>query len=111
MRAQGEDVRLSFPTVVAERDDVVIGFLATQPRKDAIVAGPLVVAQSVPRPGLLVIRLGEAYDAVLRRAGIKTYYFHVEPQRINWKDILEKTGAFEQVSADDTGTWFRRVIA
>ena len=110
LREQGEDARLSFPTVVAERAGRIIGFCATQPRKDAVVAGPLAVAKDIPHPGITIIRLGEAYENVLKAAGIKVYWFHVEPHMKEWADILRRVG-FEPMQQDDTGGWFRRAIA
>ena len=109
LREQGEDVRLSFPTVMAEREGAVVGFCATQPRKDAVVAGPLVVAKDLPRPGITIIRLGEAYENVMRAAGVKVYWFHVEPHMTEWADILKRVG-FEPYAEDAAGVRFRRVL-
>lgn len=110
LREQGEDVALSFPTVLAERDGKIIGFVSTRPRKDMVVAGPLVVSKAITRPGMVIIRLGEAYEAVMKKAGVTAYVFHVEPHMTAWAGILDRTG-FERWHQDDTGTWFRRAVA
>lgn len=109
MLSQGQDATCSFPTVLAEREGKIVGFCATQPRKDAVVAGPMAVSKDLPRPGITIIRLGEAYENVLRHAGVKVYWFHVEPHMKEWADILRRVG-FEPFAEDAEGIRFRRVL-
>jgi hypothetical protein len=110
LRARGEEATLSFPTVLAERAGEVIGFLATQPRKDAVVAGPIAVAASIEHPAYVVIRLAEAYDAVMRKAGITLYYAHIATEYRQWADYVERVG-LEPWHRDESGTWFKRRVA
>ena len=81
---------LNWPTVAAERDGKVIGFLSTMPFEGAIVAGPLVL-EKTPNM-LLTIRLGEAYEVVLRAAGITAYHHCVPVERRDYIEMLERLG-------------------
>lgn len=78
---QGEppSVRLSFPTVLAERDGSVIGFLSTHPSSTHIMAGPLEVKGG--RNMITFIRLIEAYENVLRAAGVASFMFYTRAER------------------------------
>ena len=71
------DVPRRFPTVVAERDGHIVGFLATDARADFICAGPLSVSPDAAQSrGILAMRLIQAYEAVLLQAqGVEGYYF------------------------------------
>lgn len=81
---------LNWPTVAAERDGKIVGFLSTLPVEGAVVAGPLVL-EKTPNM-LLTIRLGEAYEVVLRMAGVKTYFHAVEKDRTEYIGMLERLG-------------------
>jgi hypothetical protein len=111
MREEGPPVKLGWPTVLAERDGKVIGFVSTQPRRDALVAGPLVL-NGTPRPGIVVMRLAEAYDLVMRKAGVTSYLFHVDTDNAKWLEILKGLGGaagFEILGTSDSGgTWLKR---
>src|ERR671914_1764118 len=111
LRQHGPVVKLGWPTVLAERRGEVLGFVSTRPDQRVIVAGPLVV-NGTPRPGIVVMRLADAYDRVMRKAGVTSYLFHVEPGNARWLEMLRDLGAasgFEVVApAEDGGTWIRR---
>ena len=100
-----EPVALSFPTVMAERDGKLIGFLATQPRKEAVIAGPLMLRERSP---FVTLRLLEAYDNVMRAAGITAYHFYVKNGN-QWREQVERLG-FEAWSHDEGGAWYRRTL-
>lgn len=104
-----ERATLSWPTIVAERDGSIIGFLATQPRTDAIVAGPLAVRPS-PGAAWTLMRLIDAYEAVLRLAGVTSYRFFVERANARWTRLVAKLG-LEPLSQDDTHAWYERRVA
>ena len=105
MREFVEPVALSFPTVMAERDGVLLGFLATQPRKEAVIAGPLMLRDRSP---FVTLRLLEAYDNVMRAAGITAYHFYVR-QGNAWRSQVERLG-FEAWHQDEGGAWYRRTL-
>lgn len=108
-RAQGVSVTMSWPTVVADRHDQIIGCLGTRPSKKAVIAGPLVVAPTVQRPVLTVMRLIEAYEVVLKQAGVRFFFFKVDFGNEVWRRLVEKMGhrAYHQ---DGQGTIYRREV-
>ena len=63
---------LSFPTVVADDDGVIIGYMTTQPRKDQVVAGPLYVSPEV-NTGHVAIELADFYGKILLGFGVTQY--------------------------------------
>lgn len=67
---------LSFPTVMAERDGALVGFLSTWSSKKALIAGPLEVKGG--KNIFLFIRLIEAYENVMRIAGVKRFLFFTQ---------------------------------
>lgn len=95
---------LNWPTVAAERNGKLIGFLSTLPIEGAVVAGPLVLE----KPSMITtIRLGEAYEVVLRMAGVKTYLHTVESTRTDYIGMLERLG-YTQLAGKDGMTVMRR---
>lgn len=111
MRAQGPDVGLTFPTVFAERGTQVVGLLGTRPSDKAVIAGPMVLSPDVSRANILAMRLGEAYEEVLRRAGVTVYHLHVASGQRAWADILARAGFEPWQNAEDGGTWYQRRLA
>jgi hypothetical protein len=88
----------------------LLGFLATTPSTKAVIAGPLVVAPGLPRPAIVMMRLIEAYEVILAKAGIRAYLFHVETGNPGWRTIVEEAG-HEPFSTDATGAWYQRKVA
>ena len=98
---------MTFPTVMAVRDGQVIGVLGTQKRDDMIVAGPFVLAHKSP---FVVLHLLDAYDLVMRRAGIVAYHFYIDPGNAHWQAQVERLG-FTAWSRDEAGgAWYRRSL-
>ena len=113
-RDHGMDAKtFTFPTVVADREGEIVGFLATQPSKTAVVAGPLAVA--TPRPLITVLRLLEAYENVLKAAGVSHYYFEVDAANHDWLRMIEQSSeqvnSIQPVQSTPEGTWHRRRLA
>ena len=110
LKAQGlDDGALSYPTVMALRDDGVIGLLSTIASHEAIICGPLVV--STPRPIIVALRLIESYENVLRSAGVSQYVFGVDPKASGaWLRLLFKVQLVPYYR-DDTAVWFTRTLA
>lgn len=109
MKEYQDPVPLGFPTVMALRDGELIGFLSTHVSRSMLVAGPLVIRGWGQRRAITMIRLIEAYDAVMQRAGIKAYHFHVERDNEGWRAQVERAG-FEPWHEDDEGVWYRREL-
>lgn len=98
--------RLEFPTVVAKRKGKILGFLSTMPSKDAIVAGPLVVAPEVKGP--IVMRLVESYENVLRMAGVESYLFRVPA--LHWQKQIERAFEIQPYHVEDGFAWYQRFL-
>jgi len=109
-RAQGVTRTFGWPSVCAERDGQLLGVLATTPSKKAVIAGPLVIAPGVARPIIMVIRLIEAYEVILKQAGVKAYCFHIQTDNPAWRQIVEEMG-HEPFGQDDAGVWYERKVA
>lgn len=91
---------LNFPTVLAEREGKVIGFLSTIKASQSIgvCAGPLMLAKGPNM--LLAIRLAEAYEVLLRKVGVKEYFHTVEKTRSEYIGMLERLGYTKQHEMD-----------
>ena len=96
-----------FPTVVAERDGEVIGFLSTWPSDKAVFAGPLVVDGG--KNPFLFIRLVEGYENVLKAAGVKVYLHHIDKEREEHVGMMERLG-FSRYREVDTGWLMKREL-
>ena len=81
---------LNFPTVVAERGGEVIGFVSTKPCTEAVVAGPLVIEGG--KNPFVFLRLTEAYENVLRKAGVKVYLHEIDKDRPEHVAMMERLG-------------------
>ncbi len=107
--SESPEVAFGFPTVYAARDGVLLGFLGTLKTKDAVVAGPLVIDPTTKAPGLLAMRLVEAYEQVLTQAGITSYLFGIDTKNTSWKALVEKRG-FAPYAGDENSTWYIKEI-
>lgn len=118
MKSQGEEVPslLGFPTVVARDtpNGEITGVLGTNLTNQIVVADPLVVRTdrlSVVR----IIRLVEAYENVLRWAGVGSYHFYVEKSKPHWKSLVERATGIsprsdENAVIDENKWWYIRSL-
>lgn len=96
----------AFPTVVAVRNGEIVGFVATQPNPDAVVAGPLVIDGG---PNIFIfLRLAEGYENVLRLAGVKTYLHVIDKGRDEHVQMMERLGFVRWGLTEDGDTLMRR---
>jgi hypothetical protein len=78
MRSTGiVDNDLGFPTLVAIDEKGLVGFVATTPRPDMVLAGPLVMRQDKTRP-FTAKRMAEMYELALKRLGITSFIFYAD---------------------------------
>ncbi len=100
---------LSFPTIYARREDEVVGVMGTQPRKDAIVAGPLFV-NTPGNDAIVGKRLVESYEYILNKAGVSVYNYMIDRADTKWLSSLRKTPLLhvEMETSDPEVVWFRR---
>lgn len=85
-------IKLGFPTVYALRQGVLLGFLGSIPVKGRIVAGPLVLDPTMKRPVITAMRLCEAYEEILKAAGVQFYTLAVDNSKPEWARTLERSG-------------------
>ena len=98
-----------FPTVIAERDGEIIGYLGTHDRDDCILAGPMEVRLENERAkGLVALRLIEAYETVLLHAGIEFYFYGVHNGP--WRDATERSPRTMLVYEDGDLGVFKREL-
>lgn len=107
MRANGNfDQQLHFPTVVAERDGRILGFLSTNECDWCLLAGPL---ETVGRNAIMALRLIEAYEAALRVMGITRYCFSISRANNSWLEQL-RTHHMEEIASDTQNVVFERIL-
>ena len=99
--------KLEWPVVVAVRDGDIIGFIATHPRDDAIVAGPLLLKDE--RNPFVFMRLVQAYENVLQCAGVKSYLFNVEKSNFSYIHSVQAVGV-PLIAEDDNTMLFKREL-
>ncbi len=76
--AQGNDLQeLGFPTIMALDGEKLVGFVATTPRSDMVLAGPLVVDEH-PGAALIVAQLARQYETAMMNMGITSFIFYTE---------------------------------
>lgn len=104
----GKPKQLGWPTVIAERNGKILGFISTWPKAKLITAGPLILAAN-SHP-IVAVRLIEAYENILRVSGVTTYFFHIESENKDWMDFAERLGVmpFEETRS---GQWYQRSIS
>lgn len=71
------DNDLGFPTLMAIDEKGLVGFVATTPRTDMVLAGPLVMRQDKSRP-LTALRLVQMYELSLKKMGITSFIFYAD---------------------------------
>lgn len=100
------DWKLHWPTVVAIRDNKVIGFLSTCKSTWAVMAGPL----ESPSP-FVTLRLVEAYEVVLNTIGVSRYCFFIEKDiaHTHWVKQVRTLG-LNPISQTPTRFYFERIL-
>lgn len=99
--------RLSFPTIMAWKDNELTGLLSTHIDKDTIYAGPLVL-KSGQRRSWTLIRLVENYERIMREMKIKQFIFSVDKANKEWLDKISQTYAFEPYTEYNGRYWYKR---
>lgn len=103
------DVPRAFPTVVAERDSKIIGFLGTHALPNGIVAGPLTVDLPSDRArGIVALRLIQTYEFILMQApGITSYLYSVDGDA-PWAAATGRCDRTHYIGEVDGLQWFER---
>ena len=98
----------SFPEIVAERYGEIIGFVAVRYDKSGVLIEPM-ICQNIR----VYVGLWFALEAVLKKAGVKSYCFRVEPRRIVYEKALwgaEARGIIKSLGYYGGFSWFQRSI-
>lgn len=98
---------MSWPTVIAERDDEMIGVIGTHAHRNAVVAGFL----HAPHP-ITALRLVEAYENVLRLAGVREYWFSLAKDApTRWREVIEENPDIVTPRGEHDGAdWYKRKL-
>lgn len=104
----GEPYKLGWPTVLAEREGKLIGFLSTNTSQGVIMAGPLIVHGVNGLLGPTLIRLIEAYEVVLRAAKVDSYVFHIGEDEKEWRSMIERSTGLTPYGAEKGRLFYRR---
>lgn len=106
----GQQVRrLSFPTIVAETDNKIIGYITSQDNEYQVVCGPLYVKKGWNR-GHIALKLMELYERVLRGFGITQYRFAVHQELESYAKVIKRIGLFEYEGMTNEKHIFKRVL-
>lgn len=106
--ARGFDTtHMVFPTIMALRDNKVIGVIGTQLINDMIIAGPFVVDTGNGHNGLVPYRLVDKYFTVMRNLGIAEFYCFVEKDNKRYKNMLEALLNIEPFSFHQDAWWYK----
>jgi hypothetical protein len=97
---------LGFPTVLAERDGKVVGFVSTHPKADAVLCDRLAVAEEIEKPARVIFKLAEAYERVMWMAGIRAYYIWIENGNTELLPLVTRLYG-EPYHVDAEHHWFR----
>jgi hypothetical protein len=105
--------KLGWPTVVAVRGNKLLGFLSTQERDEAVVAGPLMVnCRKGKSKAFVCLRLVEAYDNLMRAMGIRKYLFHVaKDETPAWVRQVDEAGIYAIINETDAHLWYERDLS
>lgn len=99
--------KLSFPTIMAMDDESgeCVGCLGTNTEQGMIIAGPLVIKRDRRRTHT-IIRLVEAYEAVMRHCKIKSFIFSAKADDEQWLRYIDEVLGFTPYYKDDAYAWF-----
>lgn len=112
--AQNPDRPLGDPTFLAYKDDRLVGVISTAPLAEAraVVCNRLAVVPDMQRiaKGFLVVRMVEAYEAFLRKAGVRWYHVSLDTSNTRFIRLIA-SALGEPYAADEDLSWFKREIA
>lgn len=108
IKAEGlEQAQLSFPTMMAWKENELTGFISTYISNNSIVAGPLVIKSGQSRYWTL-IRLIENYERVMREMRIQSYIFSVDKDQQSWLDKVNEVFAIKPYTEYNGRFWYQR---
>ena len=100
-------VKLTYPTLVAEREGEIIGLMGTLRSDKAVIAGPVYV--SIPNSPVSY-RLIEVYEQYLKSKGIKKFIFSVDVDNHKWLNMVQRVGVYKKTGTKGNSIWFERTL-
>ena len=107
--APEEDRAFNWPTVVAERDGEIIGFLSTRDLRGRLEAGPLIIGVEGHK-SFVALRLIEAYENLLSLLGYKGYIFSVVKSNPKWVKSVEQGANLKPYAETEDRFWYYKKV-
>jgi hypothetical protein len=107
--APEEDRKFNWPTVVAERDGEIVGFLSTRTLHGRIEAGPMIIGVEGHK-SFVALRLIEAYENLLNLLGYKGYIFSVRKSDPKWVKAVEHGADLKPYAETEDRFWYYKKV-
>ena len=95
-----------FPTVVAERDGVLVGYMASRPDREDNIECNAIKADS----SMIALRLMEAYESILQTFDVKGYIFSVRKDEPDFLGVVLKLPDTTQYGESDVHIFAMRML-
>ena len=110
---RAERSELSFPTIMAFRDDNLVAFVSTvNPKKaKAIIIGELAISPYIKRPQFILVKIIDIWERFMYDRGIVSYLFYIPLDKQEWIAMMEKVTGLTPYTKDSKLAWYNRKIA
>jgi hypothetical protein len=109
-----EDGEYAMPTIMAIRQNILVGFVATAPPKQAksVVCYRGVVAKDLGKVASVIVigRLLEHYEEFMRHLGMRWYNLCLDTDNKVFVHLARRSFGVEPFHVDKKLTWFRREL-
>lgn len=99
------DLPLSWPTIYAEKDDKIRGVISTNPSKKFVAVG-----RYVGLSPLVMFRLIEFYELLLKKTGVTKYLIPVEDTNTVEQKAIERLFNIKPFTQKDNWLWYERIV-
>ena len=99
------EAKMTFPTILAESNDEVVGVASTHRTDKAVILGKFVA--DVP---WIALNLIQAYENVLILAGIVEYLIPIRHEDQSIQRLIERTFEIEPYTSDEEHVWYKRQL-
>lgn len=97
-----------YPTMLVERDGVLLGFAASRCYGERLTLGPVVMRPELRTKGLLMLRACLGLEAVYRQAGITSYLLGSSDPAV--QRVIEAWGCARVGMQGDEVWYMRRLV-
>ena len=98
----------SWPTMLVERDGVLLGFAASRCYGARLTLGPVVMRPELRTKGLLMLRACLGLEAVYRQAGITSYLLGSSERGV--QRVIEAWGC-PRIGVEGDEVWYQRHLS